>query len=254
MLTPKQEAFCIARARPDCHSDADAYRVAYDAGRMKPATVSSRVAELMRDGKITARIKELRDAAAEPIMFEIADILREWVTIATADPSELSRTRHLSCRHCWGEGHAYQWKNPTEYAMAVAAVMDHNAAAEQKRGAKQQDMPDASGGFGYRKLDPPHPKCPECDGEGILDTYLADISSVSPAARKLFAGIKQTANGPEIKLRDQCGALLNLAKYYGMHSDTLRLALPPGTTAIVTSDMPPAEAAKLYATVVSGGK
>lgn len=252
MLTPKQEAFCIARARPDCPSDADAYRVAYNAGKMTPATVSSRVAELMRDGKITARIREIRDAALEPVIFGITDILREWVTIATADPSELSRTRHLSCRHCWGEGHAYQWKNPNEYALAVAAVMDHNANKSAK--AKEQAMPDAAGGFGYRKLDPPHPKCPECDGEGLLDTYVADIAAASPSARKLYAGLKQTAHGLEIKTRDQDGALRDLAKYYGMHSDTLRLTLPPGTTAIVTSDMPPAEAAKLYATVVSGGK
>lgn len=252
MLTPKQEAFCIARASPTCANDSEAYRAAYDCARMRPQTVNRAAHDLLTDPKIAARIKELRDAAVDTVIFEIKDILREWVTIATADPSELSRTRHLSCRHCWGEGHAYQWKNPNEYALAVAAVMDHNANKSAK--AKEQTMPDAAGGFGYRKLDPPHPKCPECDGEGILDTYVADIAAASPSARKLYAGIKQTANGPEIKLRDQCGALLNLAKYYGMHSDTLRLTLPPGTTAIVTSDMPPAEAAKLYATVVSGGK
>lgn len=59
MLTAKQENFaqCIA----DGMSQADAYRTAFDAGKMKAETIYARASELMADGKVTGRVKELRE-------------------------------------------------------------------------------------------------------------------------------------------------------------------------------------------------
>jgi phage terminase small subunit len=63
-LTPKQEKFaqCVASGM----TQAEAYREAYDAQNMKDATIWSRASELMTDGKVTARVAELR----EPIVKE----------------------------------------------------------------------------------------------------------------------------------------------------------------------------------------
>ncbi len=63
-LTPKQEKFaqCVASGM----SQAEAYREAYAAQNMKDATIWSRASELMTDGKVTARVAELR----EPIVKE----------------------------------------------------------------------------------------------------------------------------------------------------------------------------------------
>jgi phage terminase small subunit len=43
-----------------------------------------------------------------------------------------------------------------------------------------------------------------------------DARLLSERARRLYAGIKVTKDGIEVKMRDQDAALLNLAKHLGM--------------------------------------
>ena len=62
-LTQKQEAFCQAMLKNSNASEA--YRAAYEAGAMAPATVSRKAHDLQANGKITARLAELRAPAAE---------------------------------------------------------------------------------------------------------------------------------------------------------------------------------------------
>jgi phage terminase small subunit len=63
MLTQRQETYCLAYI--ETGNASEAYRRAYNAGKMKPATVNRKAKELMDDGKIAARIKELRASARE---------------------------------------------------------------------------------------------------------------------------------------------------------------------------------------------
>lgn len=60
MLTAKQEAF--AQAIASGKTQADAYRLAYDAENMKDETIWSKASVLMADGKVSARVDELRKA------------------------------------------------------------------------------------------------------------------------------------------------------------------------------------------------
>jgi hypothetical protein len=62
-LTAKQEAFCQGIA--DGLGQADAYRMAYDAERMKDNTIYSKASVLMSDGKVAARVAELKSQVAE---------------------------------------------------------------------------------------------------------------------------------------------------------------------------------------------
>lgn len=62
-LTAKQEAFCQGIA--DGLGQAEAYRAAYDAAGMKDNVIYARASELMKNGKITDRIKELRSQVEE---------------------------------------------------------------------------------------------------------------------------------------------------------------------------------------------
>jgi transposase len=62
-LTAKQEAFCQGIA--DGLGQADAYRAAYDAEGMKDNVIYARASELMKNGKVTDRIKELRSSVEE---------------------------------------------------------------------------------------------------------------------------------------------------------------------------------------------
>jgi phage terminase small subunit len=66
-LTAKQEAFCQAIA--DGKNQSDAYRSAYDAGKMKAETVNSKAYELSKNGEITARVDELREALANKALW-----------------------------------------------------------------------------------------------------------------------------------------------------------------------------------------
>jgi hypothetical protein len=62
-LTAKQEAF--AQGIADGLGQADAYRMAYDAEGMKDSTIYSKASILMSDGKVTARVAELKSQVAE---------------------------------------------------------------------------------------------------------------------------------------------------------------------------------------------
>ena len=57
-LTPKQEAFALAYV--ETGNASEAYRKAYNAARMKPETVNRKAAELLGNGKITARVEALK--------------------------------------------------------------------------------------------------------------------------------------------------------------------------------------------------
>lgn len=57
-LTPKQEAF--AQAVATGKTQADAYRAAFSASKMKPETIHKRASELMANGEVTGRVAELR--------------------------------------------------------------------------------------------------------------------------------------------------------------------------------------------------
>lgn len=63
MLTGKQEAFCIAYI--ETGNASEAYRQAYNAGKMKPETINRTAKELVDNPKIAARIQELRAPAVE---------------------------------------------------------------------------------------------------------------------------------------------------------------------------------------------
>ena len=62
-LTAKQEAFCQGIA--DGLGQADAYRMAYDAAGMKDISIYPKASELMKNGKVAARIAELRASVQE---------------------------------------------------------------------------------------------------------------------------------------------------------------------------------------------
>lgn len=57
-LTPKQEKF--ARCIADGMSQAEAYRAAYDAGKMKAESIYVKASELMSIGNVAVRVQELR--------------------------------------------------------------------------------------------------------------------------------------------------------------------------------------------------
>lgn len=75
-LTIKQENFCLAYI--ETGNASEAYRRAYNAGKMKEKTIWEKASTLLADGKVAARTEELREAATRKAVQRIG-ISKEWV-------------------------------------------------------------------------------------------------------------------------------------------------------------------------------
>lgn len=82
-LTPKQEAFCLKYI--ETGNASEAYRLAYDAGGMKPASVNRKAFELMENVKITARLEELKQRQLRRHDVSIDRVLKEYARLAFLD-------------------------------------------------------------------------------------------------------------------------------------------------------------------------
>lgn len=100
-LTSKQERFCLSYVEKN--SASDAYRAAYDAGKMKPETIHRKAWDLLQNGKVTARIGELRAEAASRTTLTVAGIIDDLMTIKNrtieADPAIAVKVLELLGKH-----------------------------------------------------------------------------------------------------------------------------------------------------------
>lgn len=212
-LTPKQAKFVIEYCSDEHANGTQAAIRAYGCSKESAKVIAS---ENLARPYIQEAIEERKRQCAVA-----ASITPEWVLdqlkkVATADPNELVRTLRINCRHCWGLGHEYQWKE-REYLQAVELAIKNK---------KEPPMP--LGGFGYTKRNVPNEDCPECDGMGVEEVFVADSRYVSPAARVLYAGVQKTKDGVKVLMRDQSSALVNLAKWAGVAIDKKELSGPGG--------------------------
>lgn len=96
VLTPKQEAYCLARCRG--LTQRQAYREAYPASRKwHEGTVDSRASELEHDSEVLGRLSQLRESAAKEARITRAQVIERLADLAEdayerahdADPGEL---------------------------------------------------------------------------------------------------------------------------------------------------------------------
>lgn len=85
--TPKQEAFCLAYLKTGNASEA--YRLSYNAGKMKPETVNRKAKELLDNGKIAARLNELNSAAVTDAVMTRQQALERLTRFASIDLTDL---------------------------------------------------------------------------------------------------------------------------------------------------------------------
>jgi hypothetical protein len=166
---------------------------------------------------VNAGLGRLRDRS---IVDAEAAVQRMW-DIANADVRELVEYRRTCCRHCHGEGFGYQFTAP-ELAKREA---DAKLAWQERKNAKPEDVFtfDRLGGDGYDKRKDPHPGCPVCFGEGVEDVFVHDTRKLSPAAAALYAGVKRTKDGIEVKIEDRQAALVTMFKHLGLIVDKTEL-------------------------------
>ncbi|WP_430442425.1 terminase small subunit [Providencia huaxiensis] len=160
---------------------------------------------LYRNVSVNRAIRDALTARERRTQITQDAVLKMWWDIATADVNELTEYRRLCCRHCWGFGYNYQWRDVVEYEDAV-----------KKATAANKPPPKDVGGYGYDDSLDPNPDCPRCNGAGIGRAHFHDTRDLTGAARRLFAGVKEGKFGVEVITRNQDDALKMVAQHLGM--------------------------------------
>lgn len=75
MLTPKQENFCLKYH--ETGNASEAYRLCYNAKKMKPETINRNAKALLDNNKIATRLKELQEVVVEKHNVTVGSILAE---------------------------------------------------------------------------------------------------------------------------------------------------------------------------------
>lgn len=236
----------FARKYVECGKPGEAYKFAYACKNFTANQISQKASQVKNRHAVKELIETLQKKVSKDAEFGIAQVVEIWQDIATADPNELMSNLRRCCRHCYGRGHHYQWKDKAEFAFKLGEALKH----KPKKGEAPSNIPSDLGGYGFNFTFRPHPECTHCRGEGRLDTFFADTRTLSRKGRRLFAGIKQTQNGMQVVTRDQDAALANLAKFYGMFVERHQVE-GAGGGPLLSATLPlpadPVEAANLYA-------
>lgn len=180
--------------------------------------------ELLKKPEIASEITKRQADRLQRIEIDQDKIVRELLNIAHADANELVEYRRTCCRFCWGEGFQYQ-RTANEMESDLAEYdreVDLNNARPADQRKKLRPF-NERGGIGYDMRKEPHEDCAECFGQGVGNTFVKDTRYLSPAARALYAGVKQTKDGLEIKMHDKQGFIQLLMRHAGMLNDKIKL-------------------------------
>jgi phage terminase small subunit len=148
-FTAKQEAFIAAAIKG--MNDSDAYRAAYDCSRMKPETVNRKAHELMRNGKIRARIEAARAEAAKQAQWSL-DMAVER-TKAVNDVAFEDITKYGICE-----------KRPTTKAFIDSASMLNRLTGVDRQITKSEEQSDS------------RPECPPFDLSANISPTFCSVS------------------------------------------------------------------------------
>jgi phage terminase small subunit len=230
-LTPNMEVFATGLASG--LSQAEAYRKAYPSSlKWADKTVWEQASVLAKNNKVSTRVEELLAKACEENQITVDKVLKRMWDIATADPNDIMQYRLECCRHCYGKDHHYQWRNEDELFKAEQEALADRDDAEQAQGKRkgkrfeplrEVEIPHDLGGYGFDPSLSPHAKCPNCDGKGKPSVFINDTRRLKGPAKVLYAGVKQTAQGIEIKVHDQAAHLLSVAKHLNMFTENLNV-------------------------------
>lgn len=150
-------------------------------------------------------------------------VLQEAWGIATADVNDLVEFRRGCCRHCHGIDFGYQ-RTVQEMSRARKAYLEQKAkdiAKDPDCAAGYPDF-DEQGGIGYDRRKPPADDCQVCFGEGEGYAHFKDTRTLTPEARALYAGVKQTKEGFQMLTVDKLGGLEKLFRHLNLYKAEIK--------------------------------
>lgn len=193
----------------------NASRAYREAGYQDGTGIRQNAHRLLTSDYIQTRLAELDEADLLALNVKAEDVVRRYTNIAFADISRITGCHIGCCRYCWGEGHAYQWRNTREYEAAL-----QEAIRECDKTGKQVPRPSNEGGIGFTANRPPNPDCPECDGAGVPRVVFKDTREMTPSERAVFAGVEVTKHGIKYHMQNQMDALSKLAERLSLFKES----------------------------------
>ncbi len=220
--SPRAIAFCERYAVHLRPTDA-AREAGFAAGRAKVTAC-----ELLQLPGVQARIQALLEAKSQRTAIEADAVIQRFWAIATADANEIAEYRRTCCRHCYGVHHDYQRtqrERDRDHASWQASVEAFGklTEAQQKVTPRPRETFDEQGGIGWDPRKDPNPACPECFGAGVEGAHFKDTRKLSAGAKALYAGVKLTKDGLELKTHSQTDALLQVGRHLGLFKDKLEV-------------------------------
>lgn len=206
-LTAKQARF-VDEYLIDLNATQAAIRAGYSAGS---AEVEG--SRLLRNAKVAAEVSSRQAERAKRTEITQDRVLEELWAIATADPNELIQFRRGACSKCWSVGPDVEEELEPQ---------GHGGALKRARKAAQLVIDED-----------PNPDCEQCGGEGQGRAWIADTRKLKGSAGKLYAGVKVTKDGFEVKMHDKAAALVNVGKHLGMFKDRVEHSGDVGVTLVM---------------------
>lgn len=218
-LAPKMQLFALEYI-VDFNGKEAAIRAGY-----KPNYAAQQANRMLNDERVMAAINEAITERKNRLYITQDTVLLKWWEIANADYNELSSVRRVACGYCYGD---------------------------------TVSIDDSDGDDESRDIDPsrdPNPDCGICRGEGAPHVHIADTSKLSPAAKLLYQGAKETKFGIEVMTADRMKALDNVARHLGMFKDTVNHVSEDGSmTPTINNFNGDAQAASQAYQDIMGGK
>lgn len=218
-LTAKQERFPAEYLKDLCATKA-AERAGYS-----PRSAKQIGYELLQNPRIAAEITRLSAERSQRTTIDADRVLLELWSIATADTNEIVQHRRTCCRFCYGIDHRWQYtQRELDQARDDHAFMvrQHELRVEANKKSTAPAPFSEKGGSGWDPRRAPNVECPECFGEGLIGVFIEDTRTLSPAARSLYAGVKHTREGVEVKVHDKGAALTLLGKHLKLFTDVVK--------------------------------
>ncbi|MDB5957511.1 terminase small subunit [Ramlibacter sp.] len=215
-LTANEELFAQAYLANGLNAT-QAYMAVHPKAKRGTATVEG--SRTLAKTHVLRRVRELVAERSKKLEIDGEELLRHTHAVATADHRHLTQYRYFNCPYCRGLDHRRQ--------RTLAQFEDDRRRHEDEERKREAhcviadkayvpDDFDEEGGPGFNECAAPVEDCPNCFGNGVGRTVIADTSKVPADAAILFAGVKETKDGVEVKFHDKLTAQSMLFKHKGL--------------------------------------